>query len=59
MKPTVEWKDEDEVDGQLIGPVRIVGDCAGAFVDLHSKNWLTKHQAQRLAARLDAEFLEV
>ena len=47
----VNWKDEDEVDGQAIGPVWVNGE--------RLEMWQTRRHAQRLAKELGLQFEEV
>lgn len=52
-KPTVEFA----TDRPGMGHIRIVGDVAGAYINMVSLHRHDKHQAERLAARLDANFV--
>lgn len=50
-KDKVQWKDEDEIDGEPIGPVWV----KGIKLDV----WQTKRVAMNMAKELELEFEEV
>lgn len=51
----VMWKDEDEVNGEAIGPVYVVND-SGEIKE--SLGWMSKTQAKELAEGNEYEFEE-
>lgn len=50
-KDKVQWKDEDEIDGEPIGPVWVKG--------IRYIGWQTKWVAMQMAKELELEFEEV
>ena len=54
----LEWKSESDVDGEEVGPVRIV-DADDPDIIYEELTWMTRRDAEKLAEQLGHEFTEV
>ncbi len=53
----VEWKSESDVDGEEVGPVRIV-DADDPDIIYEEREWATRADAEALARQLGYDFNE-